>query len=116
MSLKNIVSFGSYTPPAPQSFKVSYSDKIKDYDMENGDITRYTTRNALRQFDIQFSVSKSNAENIKAAVQTGGELTVTYNETQIYMYLTAYSETVVTISGKGIHSISITLKECRRAT
>lgn len=114
MSLKNIVKFGNYIPPAPSSFSISSPDLVKDYNMSNGDIKRYVIRNSQRQISASFNLTKYQLDEFKRHTRTGGEIAVTYDSETVYMLVTAYSEKVNNVRQKGNYTVNITFKESKR--
>lgn len=114
MSLKNIIQFGAYTPPAPSKMSNTSPALVKDFTMANGDIARYMIRNNLMQITATFQLTANQLEEFDEAVKTGNEITVIYKGDTYYMLLTAYSETDRNYRRNGNYEISITLKESRR--
>ncbi len=114
MSLKNIISIGDYTPPAPSSFKTSSPDKVKDYEMENGDTVRFLIRTGVMQFDMTFEMTKAQRDTFIQLARSGGEIDITYDGNIYHTFVTAYSENVKNVRRKGNYAISVSFKECRR--
>lgn len=114
MSLKNIISFGNYTPPAPEKISNNSPNLVKEYTMANGDTVRYTIRNNVVQINATFRLTANQLEQFDDNVKTDGEITVTYKGKVYYMLLTSYTENNINFRRNGVYEISITLKESRR--
>lgn len=114
MSLRNVISFGEYTPPAPTSISNSSPDTVKDFNMANGDITRFLIRHEVETITAQFQLTDAQLEEFKRNVHKGSELAVTYRGKDMHMLLASFNDNVLGTQQKGYNVVSITLKESRR--
>lgn len=98
----------------------SMSTKFKDYDMQNGDTTRYTTRKNIVSLSCKGMIDdKSELENFKATM-LNDEHTVEYQldgiQTAVMLHdNVSYSKIALTDSFE-YWEVSFTLKESRRLT
>lgn len=114
MSMKNLIKFGDYVPPAPSSCAESSPDTVKDYNMANGNILRFMVRQSALQLTLTFQMTKARLDEFEDNVRTGEELNVWYLGNTYKMLVTAYSKTVNNVRQKGNYTINITLKESSR--
>lgn len=97
----------------------SMSAKFKDYDMQNGDTTRYPRRKNIVSLSCKGMIDKSELENFKA-IMLNDEHTVEYQlggiQTAVMLHdNVSYNKIALTDSFE-YWELSFTLKESRRLT
>lgn len=99
-------------------YDVSTSDKIKDYEMQNGDIIRYVNRKSIVSLSCTVFLSKSELATLKNILSENTEHTVKYRHNSIqtaYMFAENVSYKKIGFAGDEEYwEASFTLKECRR--
>lgn len=98
----------------------SMSTKFKDYDMQNGDTTRYTWRKNIVSLSCKGMIDKSELNSLLSVLEENDEHTVEYQldgiQTAVMLHdNVSYNKIALTDSFE-YWEVSFTLKESRRLT
>lgn len=96
----------------------NHSDYIKDFEMQNGDITRYTRRKNVVSLSCKGLINKSELNSLLSVLNSNTEHTVSYQFNGVqtaYMLADNFSYNKIVISESIEYwEVSFTLKESRR--
>lgn len=103
---------------AYSSYDVSTSDKIKDFEAQNGDIIRYSARKSIVSLSCKIFLDKSELGKILDIFNQNTEHIVKYQHNGIktaYMFADNLSYKKIVLSDtKEFWECTFNLKECRR--